>query len=83
MTAAIQPATSSQALATAPAIASSTPHENELRNLKMLSDAGVISQEMYLQRRREILETTPGPKAITKTRPLKNYVILDPRQSAP
>ena len=82
MTAAIQPATSSQAWAAAPVIASSTPQENELRNLKMLSDAGVISEEMYLQRRREIQETTPGSKAITKARSLRNYVILDPHQSA-
>ena len=49
----------------------------------MLSDAGVISQEMYLQRRREILETTPNSTVNTNARSLRNYVILDPRQSAP
>ncbi len=51
-----QPATALVAPMGAPALTSSTSQEDKLRELKRLSDAGLISEAVFLERQRKILE---------------------------
>ncbi|MFH0794939.1 MAG: SHOCT domain-containing protein [bacterium] len=54
--AAMQPATALVAPASTPALTSPTSQEDKLRELKRLSDAGLISEAVFLERQRKILE---------------------------
>ena len=42
--------------AIAPSVADSATREGKLKELKRLNDAGLISQEVFLERQRKILE---------------------------
>ena len=61
-----------------PAPTSSTPQEENLRQLKRLNDAGLISQEIYLERQRKILEDTPPSPAASDGRPNRNLMVPNP-----
>ena len=54
--AATQPVSTMTSPVSAPAIASSLSKEEQLRELKKLSDAGLITQEVFIERQRKILQ---------------------------
>ena len=54
--AAMQPATALRAQVGTPALTLSTPQEEKLKELKRLHDAGLISEAVFLERQRKILE---------------------------
>ena len=81
--AAMLPAIASRVQVATPAPSPSTSQEEKLRELKRLSDAGLISQESYLERQRKILDDTPSSNATNAGRSLRNYVIPYPRYTVP
>lgn len=60
--------------ASAPAIVVSSTREEKLKEIKRLSDAGLISQEVYLEQQRKILET---PELTASVVPKQSVRIAD------